>query len=108
MNSSFITSRPGQVSKLAVCNFKRILCVSRTVQEMTTANTDRAVKKLKYIIQIYTCTASDLNSNSGSNMSAHVLLHFLNELRKGDKMRGSPRIASLFRNELNKFNNTRA
>ena len=33
-------------------------------------------------------------------MSAHVLLNLLNELRKRDKM--------LFRNEFNKFNNTRA
>ena len=41
-------------------------------------------------------------------MSAHVLLNLLNELRKRDKMRGLPSILSLFRNELNKFNNTRA
>ena len=41
-------------------------------------------------------------------MSAHVLLNLLNELRKRDKMRGLPRILSLFRNEFNKFNNTRA
>ena len=34
-------------------------------------------------------------------MSAHVLLNLLNELWK-------PRILSLFRNEFNKFNNTRA
>ena len=41
-------------------------------------------------------------------MSAHVLLNLLNELGKRDKMRGLPSIVSLFRNELNKFNNTRA
>ena len=41
-------------------------------------------------------------------MSAHVLLNLLNELKKSDKMRGSQSILSLFRNELNKFNNTRA
>ena len=41
-------------------------------------------------------------------MSAHVLLHLLNELGKRDKMRGLPSILSLFRNELNKFNNKRA
>ena len=41
-------------------------------------------------------------------MSAHVLLNLLNELGKRDKMRGLPRILSLFRNEFNKFNNTRA
>ena len=41
-------------------------------------------------------------------MSGHVLLILLNELVKKDKMRGLPRILSLFRNEFNKFNNTRA
>ena len=41
-------------------------------------------------------------------MSAHVLLNLLNELEKRDKMRGLPSILSLFCNELNKFNNTRA
>ena len=37
-----------------------------------------------------------------------VLLILLNELGKRDKMRGLPSILSLFRNEFNKFNNTRA
>ena len=41
-------------------------------------------------------------------MSAHGLLNLLNELGKKDKMRGLPSILSLFRNEYNKFNNTRA
>ena len=41
-------------------------------------------------------------------MSAHVLLILLNELGKRDKIRGLPSILSLFRNEFNKFNNTRA
>ena len=41
-------------------------------------------------------------------MSAHVLLNLLNELGKRDKMRGLPSILSLFRNEFNKFDNTRA
>ena len=41
-------------------------------------------------------------------MSAHVLLNLLNELGIRDKMRGLPSILSLFRNEFNKFNNTRA
>ena len=44
----------------------------------------------------------------GSYISAHVLLNLLNELRKRDKMRGLPSILSLFCNEFNKFNNTRA
>ena len=46
--------------------------------------------------------------NRGSYMSAHVLLTLLNELGKRDKMRGLPSIISLFRNEFNKFNKTRA
>ena len=41
-------------------------------------------------------------------MSAHVLLNLLNEFGKRDKMRGLPSILFLFRNEFNKFNNTRA
>ena len=41
-------------------------------------------------------------------MSAHVLLNLFNELGKRDKMRGLPSILSLFRNEFNKFNKTRA
>ena len=48
------------------------------------------------------------NTNRGSYMSAHVLLNLLNEFGKRDKMRGLPSILSLFRNEFNKFNNTRA
>ena len=52
------------------------------------------------------CSAENLNR--GSYMSAHVLLNLLNELGKRDKMRGLPSILSLFRNEFNKFNNTRA
>ena len=40
-------------------------------------------------------------------MSYHVLLNLLNQLGKRDKMRGLPRIFSLFRNGCNKFNNTR-
>ena len=41
-------------------------------------------------------------------MSAHVLLNVLNELGKRDQMPGLPSILSLFRNEFNIFNNTRA
>ena len=41
-------------------------------------------------------------------MRAHVLLNLLNELRKRDKMQGLSSILSLFRNEINKFNNTGA
>ena len=44
----------------------------------------------------------------GSYISAHVLLNLLNKLGKRDKMRGLPSILFLFRNEFNKFNNTRA
>ena len=41
-------------------------------------------------------------------MSAHVLMILLNELGKRDQMRGLQSVLSLFRNELNKFNKTRA
>ena len=41
-------------------------------------------------------------------MLAHVLINLLNELAKRDKMCGLPSISSLFRNEINKFNNTGA
>ena len=46
--------------------------------------------------------------NRGSYMSAHVLLNLLKELGKRDKMRGMPSILSLFLNEFNKFNYSRA
>ena len=41
-------------------------------------------------------------------MSAYVLLNLFNELGKRDQMRGLRSILTLFRNEFNKFNNTRA
>ena len=41
-------------------------------------------------------------------MSAHALLNLLNKLGERDKMQGLPSILSLFRNEVNKFNNTGA
>ena len=41
-------------------------------------------------------------------MSVHILLNLLNELGKRDEIRGLPNILSLFRNEFNKLNNTRA
>ena len=41
-------------------------------------------------------------------MSVHVLLNLLNELGKRDKMRGLSSILSFFRNEFDKFNNTKA
>ena len=41
-------------------------------------------------------------------MSVHVLLNLLNEFGKRDKMLGLLSILSLFRNEFNKFDNTRA
>ena len=43
-----------------------------------------------------------------SYMSVHVLLNLLSKLGKSDKMRNSPSILSLFRNEFNKLNNTGA
>ena len=46
--------------------------------------------------------------NRGPYMSAHILLNLLTEYGKRDKMRGLPIFLSLFRNEFNKVNNTRA
>ena len=46
--------------------------------------------------------------NSGSYMSAHVLLNLFNGLVKRDKMHGLPSILSIFRNKFDKFNNTGA
>ena len=46
--------------------------------------------------------------NRGTYMRAHVLLNLSYELGKRDKMRGLSSILSFFRNEFNKFNNTRA
>ena len=57
---------------------------------------------------IFSTNPVSCGRNRGSYMSAHVLLNLLNELGKRDKMRGLPSILSLFRNEFNKFNNTRA
>ena len=39
-------------------------------------------------------------------MSDHVLFNLLNEFVERDKMRGLPNILSLFRNVVNKLNNT--
>ena len=41
-------------------------------------------------------------------MSAHVLFKLFNEMGKRDKMRGLSSILSLFRNEFDKINKTRA
>ena len=41
-------------------------------------------------------------------MNVHILFNLLNDLEKRDKMRGFQSVLSLFRNELNKFNNTGA
>ena len=58
---------------------------------------------------VHTCSFPvGLEVHRGSYMSVHVLLNLLNELGKRYKMRGLPSILSLFRNEFNKFNNTRA
>ena len=46
--------------------------------------------------------------NRGSYTSVHVLLNLLNEFGKRDKLQGLPSMLSLFHNELNKFNDTRA
>ena len=51
----------------------------------------------------------DTYIHRGSYMMVHVFfLNLLNQLGKSEKMRGLPSVSSIFRNELNKFNNTRA
>ena len=68
-------------------------------------NISRIINVIQEMIAIYDILKV---SHRGSYMSAHVLLNLLNELGKRDKMRGLPSILYLFRNEFNKFNNTRA
>ena len=46
--------------------------------------------------------------NRGSYMSAHLLLNLLNKLGKEIKCEACTAFFLLFRNEFNKFNNTRA
>ena len=41
-------------------------------------------------------------------MVDHILLNLFNEFGKRDRMRGLPSILSLFLNDFDKFNNTRA
>ena len=68
-------------------------------------------KEIKHVLahsNSYKHTHINCHINRGSYMSAHVLLNLLNELGKRDKLRGLPSILYLFRNELNKINNTRA
>ena len=69
---------------------------------------DACIKKRAVSILIFIALIHSYVLYRGSYMSAHVLLNLLNELEKRDKMRGLPSILSLFRNEFNKFNNTRA
>ena len=56
------------------------------------------------------CTLSRSKLETNTKRILHEFLCFivnlLNELRKSDKMRGSPSILSLFRNKFNKFNDT--
>ena len=62
---------------------------------------------IKEIYKPITLT-SDIYDPLPSTSFVLLISHLLNELGKRDKMRGLPSILSLFRNEFNKFNNTRA
>ena len=53
------------------------------------------------------CTPTEARSR-GSYLSAHVLLNLLNELGKAIKYEACRAFYRFFRNEFNKFNNTRA
>ena len=57
---------------------------------------------------VFLLLLQDVLIHRGPYMSAHVLLNLLNKLGKRDKMRDLPSILFIFRNEFNKFNNTRA
>ena len=76
--------------------------------------TFRHLKKgIRVFLRLFLLTPADMagclnDVHRGSYMSAHILLNLLNELGERDKMRGLPSILSLFRNEFNIFNNTRA
>ena len=59
-----------------------------------------------YLTLVRSC--SDGILNRGCYTSTHIILNLLYKVGKRDKMQGSPSILSLFQNELNKFNNTRA
>ena len=60
------------------------------------------------ILTVLICMGKSIRIYSGYYMSAHLLLNLLKELEKRDKMQGLSSILSLFHNEFNKFNNTRA
>ena len=49
-----------------------------------------------------------LQQHRGFVIQDHALLNLFNELRQRDKLRGYVSILSLFRNEFNKFNKTKA
>ena len=93
---SFVNSSRSKSSYVIINMPGMILVYHREVQKHFLVYTPLHDKKMAYLIY------------RGSYMSAHVLLNLLNKLGKRDKMRGLPSILSLFRNEFNKFNNTRA
>ena len=71
------------------------------ISELTVQDTNVSDFQLSRVKLVY-------ESNRGSNTSDHVLLNFLNELRKIVTMRCLPSILFLSRIEFNKFNNTGA
>ena len=56
----------------------------------------------------FTSLPDAMSCDRGSQMSAHILLNLLNELRKRDIMQGLLSILFLCCNKFNKFNNTGA
>ena len=65
-------------------------------------NSNRRFKNQMFIILQMPRSIIDINNvtTRGSYMSAHVLLNLLNELGKGDKMRGLPTIYLFFATSL--------
>ena len=92
-------------------NTEILTCSAALLVKVLHRFTERVVDHKSNIWLIYSHTKGYCcynNLNRGSYISAHVLLKLLNELGKRDKIRGLPSILSIFRNEFNKFNNTKA
>ena len=71
---------------------RKLLCASRQ-SSLNPKTGQKSTHSIDYIIRSFSSTRVFV-----------YFLNLLNELRKGDKMRGFSRILSLFRSKFNKFN----
>ena len=86
------------------------ICSNSVYQDQARNYQDHVLQNVRHLFDT-DCDPESIFHQSvyrGSYMSAHVLLNLLNELGKRDELRGLPNILSLFCNEFNKFNNTKA